>query len=352
MNETIRTSFVKQVGWCDRMGSALYAELVQAALDNLDAGGPVRDIVAGYEGDALSDALPLRFMGGIHRLVLDGKAPQLAGHFPTVGGTPYQPTLVKDFLDVVDDNTDYLIDAQQVAPQTNEIGRSAALLPGLAYALDNRSLQIRLLEIGSSAGLNLLADRYHYRSDHWTWEGSVDAPVITFDWAGSVPSFPERFEIVERRGCDLSPLDASDPEAQIRLLSFVWADQPGRFQRLKAALEMVQPGDVSLNKADAASWVEERVLEPTAPGVMTVLQHSVMWMYLSEESRSTILAAMEHAGARATNERPLAHVRFESAPEQYDAEGHRLTVTTWPDREERVLAWGHAHGTWVRWTQR
>ncbi len=349
MNETIRTSFVKQVGWCERMGSALYAELVQAALDNLDDGGPVHDIVAEYDGDALTDALPLRFMGGIHRLVLDGKAPRLARHFPSVGGTPVRQTLTSDFLDVVVHNTDYLVEAQQVAPQTNEIGRSVALLPGLAYALDNRPLQIRLLEIGSSAGLNLLADRYRYRSEQWMWDGADDSPIIEFDWTGPVPRFPERFEIIARQGCDLSPLDASDPQAQTRLLSFVWADQPARFQRLRAALEMVRPGDFSLASADAAQWTEERLSEPTQPGVMTVLQHSVMWMYLPQESRSAISEAMEQAGALATTRQPLAHVRFESAPEQYDAEGHRLTVTTWPDRTERVLAWGHAHGAWMRW---
>lgn len=349
MNETIRASFVKQVGWCDRMGSSLYAELVQVALDDLDTGGPVSDIVSGYPGDALSDALPLRFMGGIHRLVLDGMAPRLAVHFPTVGGTPDRRTLTNDFLAVVANNVSYLIDAQQVAPQTNEIGRSAALLPGLAYALDNRPLRIRLLEIGSSAGLNLLADRYRYRSERWTWDGGDDSPVIEFDWTGSVPRFPERFDIIERRGCDLAPLDASDPQAQTRLLSFVWADQTARFDRLRAALDMVRPGDISLAKADAAEWIEERLAEPTEAGVMTVLQHSVMWMYLPRETRSTISEAMERLGAHATGERPLAHVRFESAPEQYDAEGHRLIVTTWPYRAERVVAWGHAHGTWVRW---
>ncbi|MEZ5174863.1 MAG: DUF2332 domain-containing protein [Acidimicrobiia bacterium] len=349
MKQTVRTSFVKQVGWCERMGSVLTAELVAAALDDLDRGGPVSDIVAGYEGDAISDALPLRLMGGVHRLVLLGAAPGLARHYPTAGGTPDRATLVEDFLAVVQDNAAYLRDANLIPPQTNEIGRSATLLPGLAWALAGRDLRVRLLEIGSSAGLNLHLDRYVYRTDAWHRDGADDAPRIDVDWTGPAPVIPERIDIADRLGCDRNPLDVADPEARIRLLSFIWPDQVDRFRRLDAAARLVASVGVTVAKADASAWVAARLAEPQPSGTMTVLQHSVMWMYLNQDERAAIESAVADAGATATPERPFAHIRFESSPEQYDAEGHRLTATVWPGGHSEVLAWGHAHGTWVRW---
>ena len=349
MNETIRDSFVKQIDWCTRMGSPLYATILTHALDDLDAGGPVAGIVSGFEGDAVSGALPLRLMGGLHRLVLKERAPRLAGHFATVGGSPREQTLADDFLDTARNHVPYLTDSLSVPPQTNEIGRSSALLPGLGVATGGQPAKVRLLEIGSSAGLNLNLERYHYHSATWEWIGEDGAPTIDIEWTGSVPPLPHGVEVLSRQGCDLSPLDVADPAQRIRLLSFVWGDQAPRFRRMAEAIDMLKGSGVTLDQADAAEWVHARLSEDTPAGVLTVLQHSVMWMYLPDHTRSFIEDSVADAGSRATEARPLAHVRFEASPTGYEAAGHRLTVTTWPGGEEQVLATGHAHGSWIAW---
>jgi hypothetical protein len=349
VNDTISVSFVKQIDWCAKMGSRLYADLLTVALADLDSGGPVSTVVSAFEGDAVSAALPLRLMGGIHRLVLSNMADALAAHFPTVGGSPDDQRLGDDFLDVVASNQSYLIDALDVAPQTNEIGRSAALLPGLGYAMGEDRFPLRLLEIGSSAGLNLLLDRYNYRSAGWDWDGLPNAPTIDFDWTGSQPPLPAGLEVASRRGCDLAPLDAAAPTERIRLLSFVWADHVARFERMRGALALMAESGIHLDRADAAQWVAAKLGERVDDGTMTVLQHSVMWMYLPQETREAVLQAVQEAGMAATRTRPFAHVRFEAAPGGYDAAGHRLTVTRWPGGANHVLATGHAHGAWIAW---
>lgn len=83
--------------------------------------------------------------------------------------------------------------------------------------------------------------------------------------------------------------------------------------------------------------------------MLTVLQHSIMWQYMSEDAQLRVRGAIDEAGSRATASAPFAHVRFEPAPEHYEAKGHILTVTTWPGGVDRILGQGHAHGTWFEW---
>src|SRR3954447_7926376 len=75
-----------QAGWCVQLGSPLYGDLLERAAADFEAGGPCSALLAGHEEDALGSALPLRFMGAIHRLVLSDRAPELASFFPSAGG--------------------------------------------------------------------------------------------------------------------------------------------------------------------------------------------------------------------------------------------------------------------------
>lgn len=351
MNETIRPAFVSQIGWCTNLGSPLYAEMLSIALEDLDRDGPVAKVVGDFVGDASPhvEGLPLRFMGGVHRLVLRGQAPDLGAHFPTVGGTPDGQSLPEDFLTAVDANVEMLREALSVPPQTNEIGRSAALFPGLVVALAGEDRPIRLLEIGSSAGLNMLLDLFGYSTDSWSWAGVDGAPVLSPLWTGSPPEVPDSLNIVSRRGCDASPIDVLDPLARERLVSFVWADQLERFQRLNQAIDLVTPDSFDLDRADAGEWLVERLDEPVADGTLTVVQHSVMWQYLPESTQDDIMSCLARAGAAATSSTPLAHVAYESVMDGESSRGMGLTVTRWPGAGGGLVAYGQAHGAAIVW---
>lgn len=252
------------------------------------------------------------------------------------------------FLSVLESHTDALIEALAVAPQTNEIGRSAALLPGLSHCIGSDRPPVRLFEIGASAGLNLLLDHFRYELGDVTWGDSAAEAVVRADWRGPMPRLFDDVDIVERRGCDVAPVDVTQDSDRIRTLSFVWADQLERFERMSAAIDVARRERPVVDRADAAVWVQ-RLLEPSDAGVHTVLQHSIMWQYLSDDTQQSINNTIEEAGARATSRSPFSHVRFEPPPLQHRAKGHALTVTTWPGGEERILAHGHAHGAWIEW---
>jgi hypothetical protein len=348
VSDRIRDAFIRQIGWCEALGSPLYRDLLTVAVEDLDAGGAVADVVQAFPDDPASAALALRLMGGVHRLVLMGLAPELEAHYPSVGGSPDPATVGADFLAVIGSHIGYLRDALSVAPQTNEIGRCAVLLPGLMHALDRDQRDVRLLDIGASGGLNLLLDRYRYEMGSWTWGDPTSAAVITSEWSGPAPT-TRGFSIVERRGCDLSPIDVTRAEQRLRLLSFIWADQTDRFARSSAALDLAaeEPPDVDQSSAD--SWLDHHLRVDPPPGAMTVVQHSVMWQYLPPETQRRVTSVIEAAGAGATRHHPLAHVSFEPPPTGYTGDGPILSVTRWPGGRTQVLGSAHAHGAWVRW---
>src|SRR6202035_2932052 len=75
-----------QAKGCAELGSPFYAELLQLAAADLEAGGAVWELLAGYETESEWSALALRFMGAVHRLVLQDRLPELAPRYPSVGG--------------------------------------------------------------------------------------------------------------------------------------------------------------------------------------------------------------------------------------------------------------------------
>ena len=340
--------FTLQADWCERMDSPLYGTLLTAARDDIASGGVTSGIVADFPGDPVSAALALRFMGGVHRLVLMGLAPRLARHYPSVGGSPDDAHVVDDFLATVAEHPGYLTDALAIAPQTNEVGRSAMLLPGLLAAVDDGS-DVRLLEIGASGGLNLFGTEFFYDFDSWTW-GDAASPVrVTGEWRGDVPLSKGRINVVERRGCDVMPLPVTDDQMQLRLLSFIWPDQPERFARIRGAIDIALTDPPVIDEADAGAWLESQLAVDVPRNTVTVVQHSLMWQYLPDETKQRAEAAIAEAGERATRRRPFAHVSFEPAPDWNDGGGFVITVTRWPGGDSVVVGRAHAHGVWVEW---
>lgn len=347
--DEIAASFELQSDWCAAMGAPVYAALLRGAADDVRSDGPVASIVDGFPNDPVAAALGLRLMGGVHRLVLMGVAPRLARHYPSLGGEPDHGSLVGDFLSTVGEHRGYLRDGLAVAPQTNDTGRCAALLPAVAFALGGRRHRVRLLEIGSAAGLNLLMDGYRYEMGAWTWGDPQRETRIEGEWIGAPPSIPGGLDIVDRRGCDVAPIDTTSAEEQLRLLSFVWPDHARRFARMQAAIRVAEAAPPTVDRADAGPWLVERLTEDPGRRTLTIVQHSCVWQYLSASTRDEVAGAIERAGAGATRSRPFAHVSFEPDDAASAGRGFVIAVTTWPGGERRTLGFGHPHGARIDW---
>ena len=326
--------------------SPLYIHLLRQATADVEAGGPVWRVLQGREHDPGPSNLALRFMGAVHRLALDGRAPALAAVYPSSGGSGDVDAAWPAFLAAVEDNVDELRDGVLEPVQTNEVGRCSVLLPCF-LAVERRSgLPLRTLEIGSSAGLNLRWDHYRYRAGDVTW-GPPDSPLDLGDVYQDTPPLLDLLpEVAERRGCDVAPIDPTTPEGERKLLSFVWPDQLHRFDRLRRAIEVSRAVPATVDTAEATKWVTEQ-LATARRGVCTVVFHSIVMQYLSPEQRQSFQDALHEAGARATPNAPLAWVRMEPTR---DGPAH-VDLTWWPGGVESPLAECGYHGEWVRWIQ-
>ncbi|PSL01889.1 hypothetical protein CLV30_112129 [Haloactinopolyspora alba] len=357
---TLAERFRSHADACDRMGAPLYGVLMRGMAGDWEAGGVVRDICAGWEDATDADVVQLRFLAGVHRLVLTGRAPALEPYYRNLGGERAPDYAWETAVDVVVRHRDELRHDLEIVPQTNEVGRTVPLVVALyAAAAATGRRRVRLLEVGASAGLNLLPDEYRIDTGSWSW-GPPDADV-RIDATVEVPVTPVPVEIVARRGCDRDPVDPRSDEGRLRLRSFVWPDDVERYRRLDGALAVAaRHPEVAVDRAGAATWLRAQLAEPVGDDVLTVVWHSVVWQYLSQQERREADAVIDAAAARM----PLAHVSMEPV-DPHRVSDIALTLTTRADdaerpdaaverldadRAERTVTLGavHPHGTPLR----
>jgi len=327
-----------QAGYCEQLGSSLYAGLLERAAEDFGAGGPVAAVLAGHEDDPADSMLALRLMGAVNRLVLRGAAPALAELYAGAARDPGAEWA--EFRAVVEREAGALRELVELPVQTNEVGRCAALLPGFLAVASEAGLPLRLLEVGASAGLNLRWDSYRYRGGEFAW-GPAGSPLsLDFELTGEVrPQPPAKVEVAERRGCDAAPVDPATAAGRETLLAYVWPDQTARVERLRAALELAPRVAVAVDRQGAAAWIERRLADPAA-GRVTVVFHSIVMQYLGEAERAAFESHLGDAAARASDEAPLAWLRMEPADELAEV---RLAV--WPGGEDRLLCRAGYHGS-------
>ena len=334
---TLADRFRGHFGHTDHLYGALLAEMA----DDWDVGGVTWELFEGWQ-DAPPQQMPqLRLLAGLFRIVLRGEAPHLEGFYPALGGDLDPHEAWAAVRPVLAAHVDELRDSLAEAPQTNEPARTVALLIGLTEAVRRSGLRrVRLLEPGASAGLGLLVDRYRFVGDGWA-AGPADAPLVV-DGCGAAGFDPVPFEIVDRRGCDVAPVDAASSEGGIYLMSFVWPWQLDRHARLSAALQVVREHPVVVDRAPASRWVAERLQDGVADDVLTVVWHSVTRMYWPPEETAAVGTAVEAARVRM----PVAHVALEhdwALGEGASAPGLPLL-----ELDGEVLGVGDHHGPPVR----
>ena len=343
-------AFRRQAEACARLGSPMYADLLTRCAEDIDAGGVTAEVLAGHEDDPGPSALALRLLGSVHRLVLDRRAPELAAFYPSVGGTWDLDGGWAAFERLLASQPDAVLEWLDRPPQTNEVGRAAALMGGLLHLDGPARKPVRLFETGSSGGLLLLADRFGYVEASGSTHGDPASDVLLEGaWEGRrLTPWPD-LEIVERVGSDVMPVDARSTEGRLTLTAYVWPDQTRRLTRLRGALAIAQRVPVEVRRQDAASFVEGIELRA---GATTVLWHSVMWQYLSSAEQDAVTAQVERLGREATERAPFAHLFLEPTRRTPDSPHDFLVVlTVWPSGERRIFGDAHPHGGPVRWDQ-
>jgi hypothetical protein len=328
-----------------RASAPLYGRLLLGVADDPDllalAAAARRDQPAG-----------LLLLAAVHYLLLrDGKPrrPPLAAYYPSIVGAATRtgdpvPTF-RRFCLVRQEDIRELIARRRV--QTNEVGRSACLLPAFALASGmTRGRPLALVEVGTSAGLNLLFDRYAYDYGDGVLRGEAGSSVrISCSLRGaSHPPLPEAFpRVASRVGVDLHPVDVRDPGARLWQRARVWPEHTARAKTLRRALEVALSNPPPVEPGDALTALPghlKAISEETVPCVFHA--HAVYQFAPQDRGRMDALLA------ELSTPRELL---LRLAMEPSDA-GHSvlsLYAYRYGYREKRRLAVCDYHGMWLAW---
>lgn len=343
MTTDLRDAFRIQARACASLGSPFMAQLCTLLADRLDPATPLGPRLFGWTGDVgpSADSVPLRLCGALHALAMQGRA-GLAAVYPPQ--TPTDDALWSAVSGALASEAAFIDTFINSPPQTNEVRRSAALIAAGHWLTARYRLPLVLSELGASAGLNTIWDRYALALPGRTLGPADPALTLTPDWTGRLPPAAPVI-IADRAAVDQNPIDVSDPAARLRLLSYLWADQPHRRALTEAA---IAAGPPCPTQGDAVDWLATRLAEPR-PGHLHLIYHTIAWQYFPDTAQARGRALIEAAGARATDAAPLAWLAYEA--DGY-APGAKLTVRLWPGDLSLRLGRADFHGRWVRWRPR
>ncbi len=343
-NPKVIEAIIWQAAYADSNNAPITARMVRAQAPLLAGPTVTGQRLASWVGHPTRDALPLRLAGGLHNLHLTGRDDRLAPIY--AGDLTDQAAIDGVVAAVVAEHDGVLSFWLDGPPQTNEAGRSASIMAALLWLSARLGRDFELNELGASAGINTMLDRFRFDLGGTT-VGPENSPLcLKPEWQGP-PAPCAAVHIDAIRGCDQAVVYLRDPVQAMRLKSYVWPDAPERLARLDAAVAMAKVQPPLLDQADAGDWIAMRLSALQRADTTRVVFHSIVWQYLPDATQARITADIEAAGAQADSTRRLAWVRLET---NRTTLRHELTVRFWPGGDQAVLlGTAHAHGAWVEW---
>jgi hypothetical protein len=275
--------------------------------------------------------VPLKLLGGLHYLVLEGRA----SWDEVSRALEEQGEFLRSFV-------------RDRSVQTNEVQRAWMLLPCfLEIARRTGAETFDLIELGPSAGFNLLWDEYRYRYGAGTW-GLEDAALeLAGEERRPVPAELLRLapRVGSRIGIDTEPVDVSRPEETLLLKAFVWPDQQWRLELLDRAVEAVRRVRPPIVQGDLVDELP-RLLSRRRRDAVTLVYQTAVLGYLPPERRDLVYDALEAAGKK---DGSLAYVGTHS-PLDASQSYYGLGVQIWPASGVReIVAHADFHGAWIEW---
>ena len=229
--------------------------------------------------------------------------------------------------------------------QTNEVQRCWILLPLFLTVAQAAPRPLDLIELGTSGGLNLFWDRYHYRYEAGTW-GDPNAPLqLAGEERSPVPAalLDVTVQVRRRRGIDLSPIDVTTEEG-IRLLRSFDTREEHR-ARLEQAAEVIRSDPPELIRGDYLD-VLPPLLAERDDSALTVVFQTLSTVYLTDEQRARLRSIIEVAAA----EGPLAWISTPTPEEHGQRRGdYPVEVALWPDLTASIAARMNVRGEWIEW---
>jgi len=335
----------------------LYGRIASAVAEDAE----VRDLLLHAPPE---QRLPVLLLAVVHHLLLGGADHRLSRLYPTVGGRADDEADDDPYVDFRDFVLGRRTEVSELLAtrrtQTNEIGRCSVLRPAWAVVAEEVREPLGLIELGTSAGLNLLLDRWAYSYSPEGPRYGDPARDVLVEAQSRGARLPESgsLSLGSRVGIDTHPIPVGDEEAVRWLLACVWPEQLGRFRRLQAAIEVARTDPPRVVAGDLVETLPSIVAELSEDEHLAV-QNSWVLNYLPAQSRQRLVTVLHEFGAA----RDLSWVSIES-PEFVpdldipprpdggsDSTASVAVLSTWRDghRAVRRLADCHPHGSWVHW---
>ncbi len=343
-------------------GSDRYGAICARLADDPQRAGIILAARAGYRN-------PLILLAAVHHLLLTGARHRLGDYYATVAGdaaSPVDEGLYPAFASFVDEHRSRIEELVAMrTTQTNEARRTVVTLPALGLVQRETGSPLALLEVGASAGLNLLVDRYAFTVGDVTSGDPGSAARMACEVRGELnPLVPRRLEVAWRLGLDLNPLDVRDEMTREWLRALIWPEHPDRLELLDAALLVARRDPPRVVRGDLVDDLPSHAAEAPPHGALAVVSTWTL-AYLEPGRRREFVAALGGLAASARRTIWLVAGEAESVVASLElgigempAEGgfgpstlslHRFD----PDggREHRMLAVVLPHGRWIRWTE-
>ena len=337
MNDREKTYWRRFAAEARHLGSPLYESLSLAIDDDVELKALAARAQAGQPHANL-------LLGAVHFLLLRGAEHPLKNFYATVGGNRSGDVfpVFRDFVIAHRDQVTALIETR--VTNTNEVARSCVLRAGFAALAEREPASVQLIEIGPSAGLNMIWDRYGmgYRRDGVVvTQIAPDAPlVLDCELKGEVmPPLSPSPVIAGRIGLERDPVNLSDADDRDWLRALVWPDQPHRLDRLDRAIAVYLGSPPEILRGDALALLPG-VLARMPPRDAVCVYHTIAVYQFSAAMKAELARILSEAG------RPLWHLSFE-----FDGTDYALTLTRHQDGAARTerLAVAQAHGGWIAW---
>lgn len=292
---------------------------------------------------------PNLLFAAVHYLLLQGVQHPLANFYPDIttdAGAPAEA--FPHFQDFCIQHRDTIMrQVQSRLVQTNVLERSALLLPAFAVAASIfETTAIATLEIGASAGLNLLWDRYRYDYGATAW-GDPSSPVsMSCDVRGdgALPDLPADLRSVWRLGVDLDPVNLRDDDALLWQRALIWPERVDRQRRLAAARNLMFAEPVIVHKGDATQLLPAILAEAPATAPLVVFASYTLYQF-SKDARTRVVDLV--AGRARMHPTILVTLGTNRMGQPHGTLELRRFDTSSPHTTD--LAHVHPHGLWLKW---
>jgi hypothetical protein len=304
---------------------------------------------------------PSLLFAAVNRLLAQDRGAELCAYYPIHGGARWPDGRLapafRDFCSAHDAALAKLL--RERSTQTNEIRRCVALRLALGEVQRHWPGPMALVEVGASAGLNLLFDHYRYRVGRHE-SGPASPVLVASELRGAVQiEMPDPPPITRRLGIDQSPIDLRDPEARAWLEAFVWPEQMHDLAALRGAIDLAlaAPG-VAVRAGEATSDTARLIDEQPGDEPVVVFTASLL-SYLTADARVAFVAQLDAVARR----RPVAWA-FAEGPALLASARLRIPALAGslgrnnaqyavgvslrgPARQDRLLALADAYVRWL-----